>query len=267
MNSLELQVQKEFAANSGFLDKDSFISYNEIFEAYSNSEEGRFQASQQLRYSNYAYDRKEMLRDLGDDVHPLLHMPYTYRQIVNPLLKEQVSADKANELSPHDIKAVRLSALLHDIGECEHPSFKETCGDVHKFDRTPEDELIEQAVRQQVYEDKFKFVPDELLERVEDIVMKTDPTDFATKTFEIAEELGDFKTGIKAGEVLIIEKPANLEVQRNRQLAQIALIVPSNWIDKLDSAATTYPHIQKELFSTHSLYKAIQNQIRPNVVV
>lgn len=207
---LDQSLSKRIVVESGLFNAEHSIVYGEVSDRYAQSEYGRHHATQRLRFQPYSYSRGEMWQDLGDDVHPLLHMPHTLKDTVNPMLKSIVNRDGAKELSIDDIRTLKVTTLIHDIGENTHPSLLEACGevvdDIPYWLKTDKDEQVEQAIRHHVFSELFSFIPDRTLNRADEIIMQSDPTDYAIRFFRAAENTGYYKTGIRAGELALKEK-------------------------------------------------------------
>jgi hypothetical protein len=278
--SPESNVEKLFAASTTNYDKDRGFSFGDIFEDYAQSLYGKHHASQPLRFGRYAYDRGKMWTDLGDDVHPVQHMPYTHRDITIPFIEQQISRGDHSELSTEDIKIIRITALVHDIGECTEPSLENDCGrtvgDITHDEKQTADEEDEATIRDHLYDQLFSFIEDKQLEKVEKIITLSDPTDYSTQLFRAVEDLGYYRTGIRAGEralELFFQKPEEItdlperERTRLQQLGRMAANVPEDCRSTLEARADIFPYIETELADSNDIYTIIQNKRRALVVV
>ena len=180
----------------------SGLTYADVFERYAAHELGVFHADQELRYSKYyGYDRPAMLEDLGDDVHPVTHGLYTHNDIVQPLLSS-LGRSNAEQPTAEVVAITRIAALVHDFGECEHPELEATLGavvgDVPHDSVTEEHKQVETTVLDHILTELYPEMNDELRNRVLDVVMRRDD-EIGTRAFELAEYIGYYRTGLRAG--------------------------------------------------------------------
>jgi hypothetical protein len=228
---------------------DTGHRYSELFERYCSSEYGIFHATQDPRFANYYdMDHSQMLIDLGDDVHPVRHMTHTERNIVRPLLELQHLVPADEVFTPQQIVAIRWAALVHDMGECEHPALRDICGetvgDVYFAARTDAHEKAEAKIRAHLYDVLYGDVPPKLLEAGEDIVCNPE-TSFAGHAFQTAEHIGYFTTGILAGvKAMEIKDLGVTEVDEQRfdQLSKLAVTVSARWHPKLEEHGERFPY-------------------------
>ncbi|HJQ08132.1 MAG TPA: hypothetical protein VJ836_01470 [Candidatus Saccharimonadales bacterium] len=69
--------------------KSGTESHLDLFERFTNSTHGIHQSNQPLRFStDFGYDKVQMLKDLGKDVHPLDHM-WDHYLLTNQLLRAE----------------------------------------------------------------------------------------------------------------------------------------------------------------------------------
>lgn len=250
------------------------LTYTDLFDRYASSPFGATQAQQPARYSNrYAYDRDTMIADLGDDVHPLRHMPYTETKIFRPLIAYQhhpQERDRGTEqLSQLEIVAGRLGSLLHDIGECEHPELAAVCGgtvgDVNLFEKTTEHEGIEALIRGHFYKRFFSDVPQDVLELAEDMIANNSGT-LLRDAFATTERLGYFMTGINAGlkaiGVRFALPPGTCEEDdRFLQLRRLALETAPRWYDELLERGERFPWAGSQTLARKTTLDRIQSEL------
>ncbi len=211
------------------------VNYHGLHEVYSASVYGQYHATQPLRYSqSYDYDPTSMLDDLGEDIHPVGHMLHTERKIAVPFIRVQNNTGardySGRHLTPEEIVTLRLTALLHDIGECAHPDIPETVGDVFYETKTTEDETKEAGVRGFVYDQVFRGVPLEIIERAEQVIAGGH-NDFLDEAFNTIERVGYFATAIRAGEIALRQvnkDPSLIETRQVVQLGRLSLRVSDN---------------------------------------
>ncbi len=222
------------------------LSYSEIHARYAESAYGQHHSGQPLRYSQaYGYDRQTMLADLGDDIHPVRHMSHTEKQIAVPLIAGQLW-DRVERLSPTEIKGIRLAALIHDIGECEHPSIEkilgQTVGDVHYESKTSSDSELERTIRQHLYDELYADVPDEVMAMADESI--DNHHEFHGLAFDTVERVGYFQTAMRAGEVALeLAGRQPLGDARVNSLARLALRVSDNHRDVLNSRSADFPYV------------------------
>lgn len=221
------------------------ISYTEVSARYSNSLFGAHQAQQPLRYSqHYGYDPTLMLKDLGDDVHPVRHMSHTHRKITVPLIAGQIW-DGRERFSPQQISGLRLAAEVHDIGECEHISILEavgaTVGDVFYEAKQRTDSETERQIRAYLYGQLYPDLPEELLEQAEDTI--DSDNSFHGFAFETVERVGYYQTAMRAGETALRLIKKESETPRFQRLAQLALRVSQNHSETLRGRAGDFPYV------------------------
>lgn len=185
---------------------DLQLDFDELANRYAMSSFGRFHAEQDLRYSAYYdYGRDAMLFDLGDDVHPVRHMRYTERAFMVPLL-EQYRDESGKPFSIEEIAVGRVAAILHDIGECEHPEIEKTCGsivgDVPYQDKSNIDDGQESIVRGFLYAELFDDIPVDTLALAESIIKSKDGSALH-RAFAAAESLGYITTAFNAARIAL----------------------------------------------------------------
>lgn len=284
MLSPEVRRQQEIAATSNMFNEDLGITYTEIFNIYAQSPFGQHQATQPLRYKKFHYQREAMLKDIGDSVHPLLHSQDLAKNVIEPMLKNQVMEGKAEELSPEDIVALRVAAPLHDSGECTSdlliPQCGRVVGDVQFDMKTTEDEDTESIIRELIYEKLYPFIPENILERVEEIILIKDPSDFATNFFRSGEDLDYYLSGIMAAKTVLkhsneykehykngtLRRDQSPKTFRLLQLGRFATAVPNAWRFGLEDRSNQYPFMEKVLQETRPIIKKCNETILSYVV-
>jgi hypothetical protein len=203
------QEARRMAATEDVFDLRTSLTYKEIFELYENSSYGKHHAGQDLRWKPFHYDPDQMLLDFGDDAHPVKHMKYTHDAIVVPMLLRQIEEEKADQLSPQDIRVLRFAALTHDFGECEYPPLSDKMnlvGDVPLPYKSKHHEDEEQSVRKHIYKELFDYIDPEIIEETENIIMKNNPDDYSTKFFRAAEDIGYLMTGCLVASTALANK-------------------------------------------------------------
>ncbi len=216
----ELNLNQEFFVPSVGAEP---MKYSALIQGiYLAHEYGEFHASQPARFAGrYEYGRDQMIKDLGDDVHPLLHMPYTEQQIVVPLLR---SMRDQLQYSGNIAHVLRLAGNFHDLGENKHPDFKKNrVGDPSWGTKLPGDERKEAKIRDEIYGDVFDFIDDKQIQAVEDILGDEEKASEPAQIFEIAERLGYYVTGKNAGKLALAALEASekqdYRIDRLRALA------------------------------------------------
>jgi hypothetical protein len=226
------------------------LTYSGLFARYADSLYGTFHAEQPARYSNnsdYAYDRDLMIVDLGDDVHPLRHMPYTESKILRPLMVQQNLLRNTKKVQPFDrfeVVAGRLGALCHDIGECQHADLGETVGDINYYAKTQKHEKREAAIRSFFYDTLYKDVPVSLVAAAE-ATITGEPESFLSRAFRATEHIGYFLTGVRAGRLAIELGPKitnDQDAERVACLGRLGVTVANDWFDKLPQHSAEFPY-------------------------
>ncbi|MEX0881591.1 MAG: HD domain-containing protein [Candidatus Saccharimonadales bacterium] len=242
------------------------VRYSSLHERYVDSSYGLHHATQPARYSqDYAYDRGLMIEDLGDDVHPVRHMSYTEAVIVRPLLAVQNKIGDERFDVGH-IMALRVAALLHDIGECEHPEIHEKtgcrAGDVSWEIKTESDGSSETVIRQYLYRNLYGDVPAFVLSAADDIIDHREGS-LPRETFNTAERLGYYKTGLKAGEVALrlSETRTDEDDLRFTQLGRLALRVTNNHRQFLHERSERFPYLEEVLKTSARLDERIHAKL------
>lgn len=212
---------------------DKLMSSSAIFARYEVHDLGVYHADQPLRYSQkYAYNRTYMLADLGDDVHPVRHGRYTEQAVVVPILSGQIEAGIIDGLTQSSVGIVRMAAMTHDFGECQHPSLGETIGDIAFYDKTCQHEEKEAEIRGRVMELVYPTLPVDFLLEVEDVVANKSGTQLRD-FFNAAEHTGYFLTMSGAGR-LALEAITNEDFSlRTIQLARMAIDGARQWHDDI----------------------------------
>lgn len=231
------------------------VTYDELFERYANSPYGIHHAEQAPRYSNvYAYGPERMLRDMGDDVHPVEHMRYTHDEIQIRLMYMQNCLAEGYEFdhfSPTEIVVGRLTPLFHDMGECEHDTLEavtgRVVGDVAWGTKSDDDEAVEAAIRAYFYSELYGDVPAEILAQVEETIMHSN-TSFIAESFAATERIGYYLTALRAGYLALIEFFNRQNEQPKRDDHEFAMLtalakkVTDNHRDNLYSYGQKFPY-------------------------
>jgi hypothetical protein len=200
------------------------LTYQYLHDLYAKNEIGIFHAANQPpRFSGeYSYDPAQMIKDLGDDVHPVKHMTYTEREIAVPFLVAQNTPNPHKNYEPmsaEEVRDFRAGIVIHDMGESEHPLIKDavgyTVGDIPHRKKTTEDAKLEVNIRNYLYYELFSSVPGDVLDGAERVIQDQDGA------FNTVERIGYFRTAMRAGEValrILKEDPDN----RGRRLIQLS---------------------------------------------
>lgn len=253
------------------LDGAEHLRYQDLHDLYANSQFGQHHALQPARYSaDYGYDREQMILDLGDDVHPVRHMLYTESLIARPLMAAQNSSGD-EKFEPEQVVAMRMAALLHDVGECEHPhivaNVGHTVGDVSYEVKTQTDGDSETLIRQFLYGQLYSDIPRNLLDAADDVIDHKEGS-LSREAFNTMERLGYYITAIRAGETalkLLERRPSNLDL-RITQLGRLALRVTENHRSFLQERTERFPYLEIVLKSSvltdariHRVYERFPN--------
>jgi hypothetical protein len=244
------------------------IRYLDVHQLYAGSDYGAHHAKQELRFSKvYPYERDAMLEDLGDDIHPVRHMTHTEQNICRPFMDMQNNAaDTLQKFTNEQIAAMRLGVLLHDIGECEHPSLVEDVGhivgDVPYLQRTQSDSDLEVPIRMFFYDQLFKELPEGLVEKAEAVISETD-SEFINKAFNTIERIGYFQTAMKAGRtaLTLFEQSPEDNSQRFIQLSRLARRVSTNHLDTLEERTEDFPYTGAVLAKHDWLFDRVHTEL------
>ncbi len=257
----ELAVQDpEYRVADAFVYGDPtalLFSYQQFFNTYAYSEHGQFQDIQPLRFSaQYDYSRNDMLAELGADTHPLGHMPATHNQLLR-VLAEMSLADQA-DWSPADIHQVRLTALLHDIGECQHPNLGVTCGDIPFGKKTDAERNIEAQVRSALYETYFPGIPDDTLTRMERLIRHQEQS-IVHDSIEAAHDASAYRTSLRAGKLALqlLDIRPNTDAHLNA-LTRLGKEVSQSQRQRLQTRVDTFPYIYRLLERSEIIHQKIQ---------
>lgn len=250
--------EKHLDLREPFVYDGEIINPEELFQRYADSPYGLHHSKQPARYSQsygYSLDRS-IIKDLGDDVHPVLHMKYTHDEITVPFLEEQ--RNHANNGVPSfslDEEAeLRTAAFLHDIGECTHPNIEAeigfTVGDLEYGTFLDGDKDKELAVRRFMFTEHFPDVPERLLARVDEIDSRKSD-DFVVRAFEVIERIGYFIAARRAAHILMSEHRSfdqdhsHQALLRTAQLGRLAIFVTKGHQPFLESQQNEFPYIRK----------------------
>jgi len=222
--------------------------YQELHQRYAGSIYGQYHATQLPRFSqNYGYDPDQMIGDLGDDVHPVRHMAYTEASVAVPFITTQLTSSHEH-FNRQQIIGLRLAAILHDIGESQHPAITEavgvTVGDVWFESKQTSDAQQEVLIRHFLYGQLYADIPPVLLEQAEEAIENGDCS--SGLAFNTIERLGYYKTAVKAGELALKLRLSREEREepsrRFTNLARLALRVSDNHRTILQERAELFPH-------------------------
>lgn len=232
------------------------------YQRFAESDFGRFQSTQCLRYAKkYGYgEREEMLADLGDDIDPLRHMLHTHDEVLLPLIKNKLP----HELSDSGESIIRSAALLHDIGECEHPNVisgtGHSVGDVLYHEKNGQHELSEAKIRSWFYESLYPDLPEDFLLQVDEVISNNEANELS-HSFNMAERLGYYETAIRAGRVALSSELTSGNAERTCQLARLSVGVSATHIPVLDKSSSDYEYIEKRLEETSAVYQRIHSEL------
>jgi len=232
-------------------------AYKELLSGYSQHEWGLFHAAQDPRYSQlYGYDHEQMVIDLGDDVHPVRHMLHTESAVALPIL---LSKAASSSITPRESHIVRLTAGVHDLGECKHKDLGESApGDVAYNFKKAEHEQAEKAIREIMYGRFFGFIPDADLEEVEEVL--AGQHEDLSPLFEYVERYGYYLTAICAGGLALSELEKGEESLRVTQLARLGVKVSNDHIEYLDKNRTVAKVVDRHLQNFDGLQDRIDTE-------
>jgi len=247
-------------------------SYQDLFDRFTESPHGVWQAGQEPRfYTDFGYDSARMLRDLGQDIHPTDHMWYTYKQTTQLLAAEQIKYERLGETPGEhlprgrELAAVRLGALLHDIGECTHPQLTEavggTIGDIPFGRKTAAHKQLESSIRGHLFQAYYADLPDWLLQRCESLVSHGEDSP-SHDVMQVAHDIGAYRTAIQAGSVWLHERGkgggrAPGGEQRLDALGRLATQVSGRAYESLEPWRETYEIVDMLLHSTDQPFTSI----------
>lgn len=121
--------------------------------------------------------------------------------------------------------------MLHDIGECEHPTIEEmtgcSVGDVLYHEKNGDHEKSEAEIRSWLYSQLYPELSDKLISRVEEVISNNAENELSA-SFNLAERLGYYETAIRAGSIALAEELHNGNAERVYQLARLSVGVSSN---------------------------------------
>jgi len=123
----------------------SMRTYLDVYGRYEKSVWGMHQATQVPRFcANYGYGdfvqqsygvEHEMVADLGDRIHPVLHNWAAHNDFIGIVMSEVQARMRDNQspslvMSPFEVAATRFALMLHDAGESTHEDLARICGRV-----------------------------------------------------------------------------------------------------------------------------------------
>lgn len=263
------QIDVERATESRhFVTGGRLVEYDELLDRYIKSDFGKHHIEQPARFSGLpemAYDRDQMLIDLGDDVHPVHHMRHTHDKIVLPLVRSQHKTSRP-QFSPLGIRAMRLGALLHDIGECTHPKIERevggVVGDIPAPLKTKEHELLEREIRRYLYSELYPDIADKELNLAELIIMG-DSQLLPVEGFKMAERLGYYLTAMQAGRLAIEGKRSSAKDTnpRLRSLGTLGVKVSRDYRPVLDEASDKFKYVEYQMLDTLDRHQALHKTL------
>lgn len=251
-----------------FISGGRLIEYDDILSRYIKSDFGKHHMEQRARFAGLpemAYDRDQMLIDLGDDVHPVLHMSYTHDEILLPLIRTQQKTSRP-QFTPLGINAMRLGALLHDIGECTHPKIARdvggVVGDIPAPLKTKEHEILETKIRSYLYAELYPEIADKDLKLVE-LVIRGNTDHLPVEGFRMVERLGYYLTAMQAGRLAIEGKRSGAKDHnpRLKSLGALGVRVSRDYRPVLDEAANKYKFIENQMLSTLDQHQTLHRAL------
>ena len=222
------------------------LTYADVFRRYRNSELGQFHADQDLRYSqDWAYERHQMLADLGPDAHPVEHMVVVHGILRQVLYKDAYTEGHA--IPRKTIKSMLLGALIHDVGENEHPFLVSQCGgvvgDIRYGKKNAEQRLLEEKIITTILENTFPELDEVTLESTLSLVMHREESD-EHRLFDRAHTLSFFFTALRARK---IASRLDDTTPRYQKLMGLHDQVIGNIYPRLESEAELSPSIREAL--------------------
>lgn len=263
------QVDIERATDSRhFITGGRLIEYDDLLNRYIKSDFGKHHMEQRARFAGLpemAYDRDQMLIDLGNDVHPVLHMSHTHDEILLPLIRTQQKTSRP-QFTPLGISAMRLGVLLHDIGECTHPKIARevggVVGDIPEPLKTEEHEILEMEIRQYLYAELYPDIADRDLKLAE-LIIRGKSHHLPVEGFKMVESLGYYLTAMQAGRLAIEGKRSGAKDHnpRLKSLGALSVRVSRRNRKVLDEAANKFKYIEHQMLSTLDLHQTLHNKL------
>lgn len=228
-----------------------------LYDRYASSPHGLFHAKQPARYSqSYRYGMgRDLIVDLGDDVHPVKHMLHTHDNITVPFLEAHREEGEV-PFSPEEEAELRTTAILHDVGECTDTEIKEklgfTLGDVEYGLLLEDHKEKEILIRNHIYSRYFTDIPRRLLDRVDEIDSRA-TEERVVRAFEVIERIGYYATAQRAASIVVNEKTkfdqdhGYQSLLRTAQLGRLALVVSNNHRSFLESQQDEFPYVRRIL--------------------
>lgn len=261
------QVDVQRATDSRhFVSGGRLIEYDELLSRYIKSDFGKHHMEQRARFAGLpemAYDRDQMLIDLGDDVHPVFHMSHTHDDILMPLIRTQRTTSRP-QFTPLGISAMRFGALLHDIGECTHPKIARevggVVGDIPAPLKTKEHEILEKEIRHYLYSELYPDIADRELNLAELIIIGKSHH-LPVEGFQMVERLGYYLTAMQAGRLAIEGKRSGAKDHnpRLKSLGALGVKVSRDYRSVLDEAANKFKYIEHQMLSTLDHHQTLHN--------
>lgn len=255
---------KDFDTLCFLVGTDDGRRYRELYDTYAQSEHGRHHQQQPLRYEAAfgCYDRGQMLRDLGADIHPVKHMLATERTFVEVMRH-------GYDRSYMDVHVGRVTALVHDIGECTHPSLLESCGavvgDIPQGRKTPEQRATEMRVwdslMEQYYQEKL---PDSQIAQARQVVMhRGGGGRFGLQAaFEAAHDTNTWRVGLRAGKLALASlEQGDTDNHRFSILRNIGLVVTRDAKGRIEEHVARFGLAGRILDNAEPLYHRIHAEL------
>jgi hypothetical protein len=234
--------------------------YLGLFQVYASSEYGMHHQQQPLRYEAAfgSYGREEMLLDLGADIDPLGHMPATEETFTH------LTADE-RQVSSMDVHTGRLTAVLHDLGECTHPrlieKFGAVVGDVPQGSKTDEQRAIEARIWDMLMD---RYYQDRLgssqIERIRKIVTHQEDS-WVHSALEAAHDTNTLRVGLCAGKLALTALEQGKTGRRLACLSNIGKVVSREIILRMERHAKLFAYPGNTLDKAEPLYQRIQNEL------
>ena len=238
--------------------------YTEFFNVYARSEHGLHHAGQPLRYASAfgCDDRDQMQADLGDDVHPVLHMLETERTFIE-LMRLQYGP------SARDVHDGRVTALVHDLGENTHHSLLGVCGavvgDIPQGKKTPELRAAEMRVWDFLMARHYSGkIPDEQIARARQLVMhQGHGSRFGLQdALDAAHDVNTLRVGLRAGDLALrLLYEGDDDSARFESLRAIGLVVTRDIAERVERYGRSFALPDRVLTDAESLYDRIQAEL------
>ncbi|HKR81887.1 MAG TPA: hypothetical protein VJR27_02715 [Candidatus Saccharimonadales bacterium] len=159
------------------------VTYDELFAVYAKSSFGQHHAKQALRWPEYGVSDRGLQKALGASAHPLGHMRILHNTAFKIASREN-EVPSPLQLTIPEFDILRAGMLLHDIGKNNDPALGQGTD--------------EQKVRNLFWSNKYKFVSEDFMARMEKVIAGEDNASPLGKAAEATQTFDAYQSAVMA---------------------------------------------------------------------